>query len=57
MVVTNITTASNFFHALRRQLAWPFRKPLIDFTQGQPASPGQLQPYQRIHFRWVQRGI
>jgi len=32
MVVTNITTASNFFHALRRQLAWPFRKPLINFT-------------------------
>ena len=32
MVVTNITTAANFFHALRRQLAWPFRKPLIDFT-------------------------
>ena len=28
-VVTNITTASNFFHALRRQLAWEFRKPLI----------------------------
>ncbi len=32
MVITNITTASNFFHALRRQLAWPFRKPLIDFS-------------------------
>lgn len=32
MVITNITTASNFFHALRRQLAWPFRKPLIEFT-------------------------
>jgi 2-oxoglutarate dehydrogenase E1 component len=32
MVVTNITTAANFFHALRRQLAWSFRKPLIDFT-------------------------
>ncbi len=32
MVVTNITTAANFFHALRRQLAWPFRKPLIEFT-------------------------
>jgi 2-oxoglutarate dehydrogenase E1 component len=32
MVVTNITTAANFFHALRRQLAWPFRKPLINFT-------------------------
>jgi len=32
MVVTNITTAANFFHALRRQLAWPFRKPLVDFS-------------------------
>src|SRR5690606_14316170 len=32
MVITNVTTASNFFHALRRQLAWPFRKPLIDFS-------------------------
>jgi 2-oxoglutarate dehydrogenase E1 component len=32
MVVTNITTSANFFHALRRQLAWPFRKPLIEFT-------------------------
>ena len=29
MVVANITTPANFFHALRRQLAWPFRKPLI----------------------------
>jgi 2-oxoglutarate dehydrogenase E1 component len=32
MVVTNITTAANFFHALRRQLAWPFRKPMINFA-------------------------
>ncbi|HRQ51950.1 MAG TPA: ATP-binding cassette domain-containing protein, partial [Agriterribacter sp.] len=32
MVVTNITTASNYFHALRRQVAWPFRKPLINFS-------------------------
>lgn len=32
IVVTNITTSANFFHALRRQLAWSFRKPLIDFT-------------------------
>lgn len=32
MVVTNITTAGNFFHALRRQLAWRFRKPLINFS-------------------------
>ena len=32
MIVTNITTAANFFHALRRQLAWNFRKPLINFA-------------------------
>ena len=32
MVVTNITTAANFFHAMRRQLAWAFRKPLINFS-------------------------
>ncbi len=32
MVVTNITSASNLFHALRRQLAWDFRKPLINFS-------------------------
>ena len=29
MVVTNITTPANFFHALRRQLTWEFRKPLV----------------------------
>lgn len=32
IVVTDITTAANFFHALRRQIAWPFRKPLINFS-------------------------
>jgi len=32
IVVTNITTAANYFHALRRQMAWPFRKPLINFA-------------------------
>lgn len=32
MVVTNITTAANLFHALRRQLTWPFRKPMINFS-------------------------
>ncbi|MFK7810052.1 MAG: 2-oxoglutarate dehydrogenase E1 component [Saprospiraceae bacterium] len=30
--VTNITTPANFFHALRRQLARPFRKPLINMS-------------------------
>jgi len=32
IVAANITTAANFFHALRRQQAWAFRKPLIVFT-------------------------
>lgn len=32
MVVANFTTPANLFHALRRQLAWEFRKPLIVFT-------------------------
>jgi 2-oxoglutarate dehydrogenase E1 component len=32
MIVTNVTTAANFFHVLRRQLAWQFRKPLINFS-------------------------
>jgi 2-oxoglutarate dehydrogenase E1 component len=32
MVITNITTSSNFFHALRRQLLWQFRKPLVNFA-------------------------
>jgi len=32
MVITNVTTAANLFHLLRRQLAWPFRKPLINFS-------------------------
>ena len=32
MIITNVTTAANFFHLLRRQLAWPFRKPLVNFT-------------------------
>jgi 2-oxoglutarate dehydrogenase E1 component len=29
MVIANITSPSNLFHILRRQLAWPFRKPLF----------------------------
>ena len=32
MVITNVTTAANFFHVLRRQLSWQFRKPLINFS-------------------------
>jgi 2-oxoglutarate dehydrogenase E1 component len=29
MIVANITQPANFFHLLRRQLAWQFRKPLV----------------------------
>ncbi len=32
MVITNITTAANFFHGLRRQVTWPFRKPMVNFS-------------------------
>ncbi|EPZ51146.1 oxoglutarate dehydrogenase (succinyl-transferring), E1 component [Bacteriovorax sp. BAL6_X] len=32
MVICNITTPANMFHALRRQLKWEFRKPLVVFT-------------------------
>jgi 2-oxoglutarate dehydrogenase E1 component len=32
MVVTNISDPANFFHALRRQMAWNFRKPLINMS-------------------------
>jgi 2-oxoglutarate dehydrogenase E1 component len=32
MVITNITTSANFFHALRRQLKWTFRKPMVNFS-------------------------
>ncbi|MEE9437951.1 MAG: 2-oxoglutarate dehydrogenase E1 component [Saprospiraceae bacterium] len=29
MIIANVTSPSNYFHLLRRQLAMPFRKPLI----------------------------
>lgn len=32
IIVTNITTSANFFHALRRQMKFPFRKPMINFS-------------------------
>lgn len=32
MVVADVTTPANFFHLLRRQMKWNFRKPLIVFT-------------------------
>lgn len=32
IVVTNITSPANFFHAMRRQLTWSFRKPLVNMA-------------------------
>ena len=41
LVITNVTTAANLFHALRRQLTWNFRKPLINFSpKANLRSPG-----------------
>jgi 2-oxoglutarate dehydrogenase E1 component len=47
MLVTNITTSANLFHALRRQVAWPFRKPLIEFSpKANLRHPGSYSPMQ-----------
>lgn len=32
LMIVNCTTPANFFHVLRRQVKWPFRKPLVVFT-------------------------
>jgi 2-oxoglutarate dehydrogenase E1 component len=32
IVVANVSTPANFFHLLRRQMRWPFRKPLVVLT-------------------------
>ena len=32
MIITNCTTAASLFHVLRRQLAFEFRKPMINFS-------------------------
>ena len=32
MVITDVTTAANLFHLLRRQVMWSFRKPLVNFS-------------------------
>lgn len=43
MVVGNFTTSANLFHALRRQLAWEFRKPLVVM------SPKSLLRAEEVH--------
>ena len=45
IVVTDITMSANLFHAFRRQLTWPFRKPLINFSpKANLRHPGSYSP-------------
>ncbi|MDP4217893.1 MAG: 2-oxoglutarate dehydrogenase E1 component [Bacteroidota bacterium] len=57
MVVTDITTTANLFHAFRRQLAWPFRKPLINFSPKanlrHPGTYSKLEDFTSGGFREV----
>jgi len=49
IVVTNITTPSNFFHALRRQTEWTFRKPLINMSpKSLLRNPSVLSPLEEF---------
>ena len=57
MVVTNVTCASNLFHLLRRQLTWPFRKPLVNFSPKailrHPGTYSHKSEFTGGHFREV----
>ncbi len=57
LVITNITTAANLFHALRRQLKWEFRKPLINFSPKAylryPGSYSKLEEFTNDSFKEV----
>ena len=32
MIIANVTSSANFFHLMRRQVAWEFRKPCVVFS-------------------------
>ncbi|MFM5931503.1 MAG: 2-oxoglutarate dehydrogenase E1 component [Novosphingobium sp.] len=58
MQVCNITTPSNYFHALRRQMHRPFRKPLIIMTPKSllrhPLAKSELEDFVgESHFRRI----
>jgi 2-oxoglutarate dehydrogenase E1 component len=57
IIVTNCTTAASLFHVLRRQLAYPFRKPLINFSPKanlrHPRSFSRLEEFTQGGFREV----
>jgi len=57
IVVANLTTPANFFHALRRQLAWSFRKPLVVMSPKSmlrhPLCVSPVEEFTSGHFREV----
>ena len=57
IVVANVTTPANFFHLLRRQLAWPFRKPLVVMSPKSmlrhPLCVSPVEDFTSGHFREV----
>ncbi len=57
IIVTDITTTANLFHAFRRQLGWPFRKPLINFSPKanlrHPGTYSKLEEFTNGGFREV----
>ncbi|SMB94851.1 2-oxoglutarate dehydrogenase, E1 subunit [Hymenobacter roseosalivarius DSM 11622] len=57
IVVANITTPANFFHALRRQLTWSFRKPLVIMSPKSmlrhPLCVSPVEEFTGGHFREV----
>ena len=57
IVVANITSPANFFHALRRQLMWSFRKPLVVMSPKSmlrhPLCVAPVEEFTSGHFREV----
>jgi 2-oxoglutarate dehydrogenase E1 component len=57
IVVANVTSSSNFFHLLRRQVTWDFRKPCIVFSPKSllrhPAVTSPLSEFTSGSFREV----
>ncbi|MFN3952477.1 MAG: 2-oxoglutarate dehydrogenase E1 component [Thermaurantimonas sp.] len=57
MVVCNLTTPAQLFHMLRRQFAWPFRKPVVLMSPKSllrhPLATSTLEELETGHFREV----
>jgi 2-oxoglutarate dehydrogenase E1 component len=57
MIVTNITTPSNFYHALRRQMAFPFRKPMVNMSPKSllrhPKCVSKMEDFTSGHFQEI----